>query len=273
MLVARGQAGAVPASKTHSRVGAGQVGVEVDHLRLEPEPEVHAELAHPVGQRLEALRPDAGVDRPVAQRAGVVAAAEEPAVVEHEALRAQAAPAFGERDQGVEVVLEVDGLPGVEHHGPGRPGPFAAGGGGSAPASSSRPSPHDPYCQRLWNDSPRPEHDLARQQHLTGRQVAGARRGQFGGEDLVAAPREVGGPHEPVPEPESALAGDQQQRVLQPRLAAPRGSHPLPHLERPPLRHPLQRPAAGQVEDLGRLRGHRQRQFQRVDPVRLRRPR
>jgi hypothetical protein len=39
-------------------VGTGQVGVRVDHLRLHPQPELHAEPADVVDQRVQALRPD-----------------------------------------------------------------------------------------------------------------------------------------------------------------------------------------------------------------------
>ena len=58
--------------------------------------------------------PHVRVDHPVAQAAGVVAAAEEPAVVEHEALDAHRGGAVGEAREPVEVVVEVDGLPDVE---------------------------------------------------------------------------------------------------------------------------------------------------------------
>ena len=45
----------------------GQVGVGVDHLRLDPEAELHPEPAHVVGQRAQAVRPHRRVDDPVTQ--------------------------------------------------------------------------------------------------------------------------------------------------------------------------------------------------------------
>ena len=48
-------------------VRAGEVGVEVDHLRLDPQPELHAEPAHGVDQRVQAVaatRPRRRTSRP-----------------------------------------------------------------------------------------------------------------------------------------------------------------------------------------------------------------
>ena len=94
-------------------VAAGGLGVEVDHLRLDPQAELHAAAGHVVDQRAQALRPDGGVDRPVAEAGGVVAAAEEPAVVEDEALDPDRGGDVGELGDPVEGVVEVDRLPRV----------------------------------------------------------------------------------------------------------------------------------------------------------------
>ena len=56
------------------------------------------------------------VDVPVAEPCGVVAATAEPAVVEDEPLDADLGADVGEGGQPGEVVVEVDGLPSVEHH-------------------------------------------------------------------------------------------------------------------------------------------------------------
>ena len=68
------------------RVGAEEGAVGVDHLRLDPDPELHAEPRHVTDQWLEAVRVDVVRDPPVAEAAGVVATRSEPAVVEHEPL-------------------------------------------------------------------------------------------------------------------------------------------------------------------------------------------
>ena len=96
-------------------MGAGEVGVGVDHLRLDPQAELHAEPADVVDQRVQPVGPDVLVDVPVAEPGGVVAAVAEPAVVEHEPLDAELGGRVGQRRQPVEAVVEVDGLPRVEH--------------------------------------------------------------------------------------------------------------------------------------------------------------
>ena len=108
------------------RMGPDNVGVQVDHFRFHPEPEFHPAGGDGVDQRREPVRPEGLVHVPVAQAGVVVAAAAEPAVVEHEALDAELRGGVGQFDQGGQVVVEVDRLPGVQHHrarlaGAGRP--------------------------------------------------------------------------------------------------------------------------------------------------------
>ena len=67
---------------------------------------------------MQAGGPALGIDCPVAEGAAVVGAAVEPAVVEHEALDAEVGGRVDERQQPRELVIEVDGLPGVEHDRP-----------------------------------------------------------------------------------------------------------------------------------------------------------
>ena len=98
---------------------AREVAVGVDHLGLDPEAELHAELAHVVDQRMQALRPDVFVDEPVAETGRVVAPTGEPAVVEHEAFDADVGRGIRQSRQLVEGVVEVHGLPRVEGDGAG----------------------------------------------------------------------------------------------------------------------------------------------------------
>ena len=98
------------------RVGAGQLGVDVDHLRLEPQAELHAQGVDVLHERLQTVRPGLGGDLPVAQSRGVVAAGAEPAVVQDVALDADLGRGVGQGLELVQVVVEVDGLPGVEQH-------------------------------------------------------------------------------------------------------------------------------------------------------------
>ena len=84
-----------------------------------------------VDERAEAVGPDVGGDLPVAQAPVVVAATAEPAVVEHEPLDADRRGRVGEPPEVVEVGVEVDRLPGVEHERPrvgavAGPGPLVA---------------------------------------------------------------------------------------------------------------------------------------------------
>ena len=105
-----------PRPRRHDPLGvrAGDVGVRVDHLGLEPEAELHAQRADPVHERVQPVGPDLGGDHPVAEPRAVVAAGPEPAVVEHEALDADLGGPVGEVEQPVAVVVEVDRLPDVE---------------------------------------------------------------------------------------------------------------------------------------------------------------
>lgn len=97
---------------------ARAIGVEVDHLGLEPQAELHAQAVHMLGERIESIGPHLGVDNPVACALRVVAAQVEPAVVEHEALHAHLRGQIGERDERGLVVVEIHRLPCIERHRP-----------------------------------------------------------------------------------------------------------------------------------------------------------
>ena len=118
VLLPRGNGQLVASAEDPVGMPPGELAVEVDHLGLDPEAELHAESAHLLDERPEARGPHALVDEPVAETGGVVTPAPEPAVVEHESLDADRGRALGEGGEGVEVVVEVHGLPGVERHRP-----------------------------------------------------------------------------------------------------------------------------------------------------------
>jgi hypothetical protein len=88
-------------------------GVDVDHLGLEPQPELHTEAVDVVDDRRQAVRPDVRCDGPVAEARAFVPAATEPAVVEDVAFHADARRPIGQLAQRRGVVVEVHGLPHV----------------------------------------------------------------------------------------------------------------------------------------------------------------
>ena len=98
------------------RVRAVQIGIRVNHLRLNPDTKLHAELFNVIDHRLKAVRVFFLVQIPVAQRGVVVVAAFEPAVVNDKALHAQRCGLVGHAHDVVRIVVEVDPLPGVEMH-------------------------------------------------------------------------------------------------------------------------------------------------------------
>ena len=149
-------------------MGAGEVGVGVDHLRLDPQPELHAEPADGVDQRVQAVRPDVLVDVPVAEPGGVVATVAEPAVVEDEPLDADLRGHVGELGEPAEVVVEVDGLPGVEHDRPRAAWVVRTGAQMSVEACGQAVEPDAVrgVHPRAGVALPRRERDLARQQQL-----------------------------------------------------------------------------------------------------------
>ena len=96
------------------RVRAVQIGIGIHHLRLQPQPELHAPLAYVARELVQAAGPDGFVDPPVTQAGLVAAATEEPAVVQDVPFRSDAGRPVGERGEPAGVVVEVDGFPHVE---------------------------------------------------------------------------------------------------------------------------------------------------------------
>ena len=103
-------------------MGAVQIGVRIDHLWFEPQPELHAQPDDVVDDRPETVGPDRSVDPPVAQAGAVIASSVEPAVVHDESFDAELGRTIGELEQGGELMVEIDGFPDVQRHrsGPGR---------------------------------------------------------------------------------------------------------------------------------------------------------
>ena len=112
-LVAEGQLRRRGGGQNPVRMGPEQVAVRIDHFRLEPQAELHAQALHVPGQRTQSVRIDGRVHLPVAEARPVVAAAQEPPVVEDEALDTDGGSLVGQTHQDLGLVVEIDGLPGV----------------------------------------------------------------------------------------------------------------------------------------------------------------
>ena len=109
------------------RVGPVKVGVLVDHLRLEPEAELHAQVVDPPGQTGDAAGEAVPVGSPVPQAREVVAPGAEPAVVQDEELHAVLVGRLGDGHQLILGEVEVGGFPVVDENGPGFVPPLAPG--------------------------------------------------------------------------------------------------------------------------------------------------
>ena len=96
---------------------AEQVALLADHLRLHPQAEVKAQSLHVFAQAAQAAGQLAGVLLPVAQGGGVVLTAPEPAVIQHQQLRAQGLGLLAQGQQLAAVYFEIHGLPAVHQHG------------------------------------------------------------------------------------------------------------------------------------------------------------
>ena len=116
-LLARGEHRPAVELQRPVGVGAEQITVGVDHLGLEPQAELHAELVHVLHQWRQAFGKLGRVDPPVAQTRAVVVAAGEPAVVEHEAFDADGRCGVGQRHHLGGLHVHVERFPGVQVHG------------------------------------------------------------------------------------------------------------------------------------------------------------
>ena len=241
-------------------VGAGHVGVEVHHLGFEPQAEVHPNGADVRGDRAEPLGPHRAGHVPVAQARTVVSSTAEPAVVDHEALDADLGGDVGQLRQPAVGMVEVDGLPGVEHDRPGLARMVR-------PAAQHRVQPRrgtveatvGPHAvdPRRRHRLARCEHDLAGAEDLTGTQQRGARVESLGQVALIARPAEVNAPDLSAAISDAGRAdGEQQRRV---RAGAPTSllTQPGALAEWAALSLRLVAPPAGMVEHLDHVLGHR----------------
>lgn len=252
-------------------MGAGQVGVGVDHFRFDPQAELHPERADMVDQRAQAAGPDGFIDVPVAEPGTVVAAVTEPAVVQDEAFRTDLRAEVGEVGELVEVVVEVDGFPGVEHHraGPGRMSGAGAEvvveAGGQSVQALVAVAAVEPRAGVLLAGA---EDHLAGKQQFAGGEGRAAGGQSFGQDPVVAAPGDVQAPHLPVAEAEARCAGRQDQGGVGAGAPAAGLAQPGAGMERMALRGAFTAPAAGEVEQFGGGIGDRQREHQTVERVR-----
>src|ERR1019366_5538950 len=97
-------------------MGAVEIAVGVDHLRLHPESEIHFEGVDVIDEALESLREFFRVDGPIAESGIVVIAPAEPAIVHHEEFHAELGGFRGEVFLSLLVDRESGGLPGVVEH-------------------------------------------------------------------------------------------------------------------------------------------------------------
>jgi len=262
-----------PIAGGHHPVGVRPrgVGVEVDHLGLEPQAELHAEFFDLVDQGVQAVGPDVLGDPPVAQSGEVVAAGTEPAVVEDVALDADCRGLLGQLDQRLEAVVEVDRLPHVDRDRTLR----------RRMTWSGPQVPVEPACDLVQPGAvgavqPRrgvglalAQGDLAGQQQLAPADHLLARRQPFGVVGVIAAPAEVDPPHLALGEGERGRARVEHGRRVGtgPPLATLAQVHP--HREVPALGGALPAPPAGEVEQFAGHHGHRVGDHQVVEGVRL----
>ncbi len=225
LLVARLDRPLAPCRHDPLRVGAGEVGVGVDHLRLEPQTELHAQLAHVVDERVEAVRPHLRRDDPVAEPGSIVAPRAEPAVVEHEPLDPELGGPVGEVDELRFVVVEVHRLPDVERDRP--VGRDRAGTGSQvfveAPRDLVEADAERAVDPRAGVALAAVEPNLAGQQQLAAAEHALTGEDPLGGVDVVAAERGVDGVHVAPCEAEPRRSGV-QARTRCPRRCGPCGS-------------------------------------------------
>ena len=273
LLVARRQRR--PAVRPQDPVGVRprEVGVEVDHLGLDPQAELHPEPADRLDERVQAVGPHALVDVPVAQPRGVVAAVAEPAVVEDVALHPGLRTEPGQLGQAREVVVEVHRLPRVHHDRARAARVLRARPQVGVEAGRDRVEAGPVRAVHPWRRVAlaAAEHDLAGEQQLTPAQHGRSAGQPLGVGDVVAAPRHVHGPDLAATRVEPGRARRENERGV--RAGAPAAVLPRMHAddEGQPLRRALAAPAAREVEQLRRDRRNRQRQAQALQPVPRRR--
>ena len=243
---------------------AQQVRLGVGHLRLHPQPDLHTQLADPVHQRVQAVWPDERVDSPVTQPRRVVTATEKPAVVQHKPFNSDGRRGLGQAQQPGQVVVEVDGLPRVQHQRSRRRRVVRAGALQLVQPSCGaveplvRPHQHRPGRRVCLA---RRQLDLAGAQQLAAANRCPPLLQLLDQVHVVATPGNVRGPHLAVAEAETVGTSHYEQRSVVAGAAAARLAEATAVQQRAALRRALTAPSAGQVEHLGRpLRHGQQRQ-------------
>ena len=276
ILVARGRAEA--GARTEDPVGVlpREVGVEVDHLGLEPEAELHALGAHDIDERIEPVGPYALVDLPVAEARIIGAAPPEPAVIEHDAFDAHRRPGPRKRGQPVEIVREVHSLPRVQHE---RPRALRVRRARShVPVESARHAVEalvrpDEVGGRRLVPLPLGERHLAAPQGLAraehGREPASSFGKALDEVFGIAAPPVVARPDLAATETELGGAERGEEGVVLTGLAAASAAHMAAAAHRTALWGALPAPLAGEVEQFAGARGHGQQGAHALERVRL----
>ena len=106
MILARNSQGPI-------RMGAIQVTVYVDHLRLYPDTKLHTNSVDLVCQALQAVWKLLGIDYPISQGALIVATLTEPTVVHNEELHAGFLALLGKSNQLALINVKIIGFPAI----------------------------------------------------------------------------------------------------------------------------------------------------------------
>jgi len=94
----------------------GETGLRADRLGFDPQPEVEPEVVQLGDESVEAVRELGRIDVPVAQAAGVVGPADEPAVVDHERLDTDTGCPARQLELMVRAEVELGREPRVVQH-------------------------------------------------------------------------------------------------------------------------------------------------------------
>ena len=252
------------------RVSAVQVAVRVDHLRLDPDAELHAQAAHVIDQRAEAGRVRIGRHDPVAEAGRVVAARAEPPVVEHEPLGTHPCCSVGELGQARQVVVEVDRLHVFTSTGRGVDGWVARARRWRWNCCVAAVRPWSLCTATTSGGAVRlagEQRQLAGVQQLAELQVAAPVGEPLGEDRVVAAPGQVCAPHRSAPLGVARRAREHERRVLVGGSAAP-----VLHRVRAVLPGAadgvqLAGPAARERAELASVLRHRERDREPVEEV------
>ena len=203
-------------------VCAVEVAVGVHHFGLDPDPELHAKRSDMVDQWAQTIRVDRRRYNPVAEAGAIIAAAAEPAVVEHESFDANLGRDRGQLLQRLRVVIEVDGLPRVQEHGALSLGVRRQRADIAMKVLAGRCQPVAGVCA---DDSGRAVAGARLQDHFSGVQqfthlhTAPAVSMQLGRHKVVAAPGKVHAPHLARPFRETGFAGEHERWLFVRRAA------------------------------------------------------